>query len=129
MISSQTPTSATTTTGYYRWVIVLLLFTATTINYLDRQIIGLLKPILEVEFSWTETDFGRIVTAFSAAYAVGLLLFGWFIDKVGTKMGYSITIIFWSVAGMLHAVARSAFGFGLARVGLGLGKPAIIRRP
>ncbi|HLL94362.1 MAG TPA: MFS transporter [Spirosoma sp.] len=122
MISSQTPTSATTTTGYYRWVIVLLLFTATTINYLDRQIIGLLKPILEVEFSWTETDFGRIVTAFSAAYAVGLLLFGWFIDKVGTKMGYSITIIFWSVAGMLHAVARSAFGFGLARVGLGLGE-------
>ncbi|GGB87370.1 MFS transporter [Dyadobacter sediminis] len=110
------------TSGNYRWIIVILLFTATTINYLDRQIIGLLKPILEKEFVWTETDFARIVMAFTAAYAVGLLLFGWLIDKIGTKTGYSITIIFWSVAGMLHAVARSAFGFGIARVGLGLGE-------
>ena len=108
--------------GNYRWVIVVLLFTATTINYLDRQIIGLLKPILEKEFVWTETDFARIVMAFTAAYAIGLLLFGWLIDKIGTKKGYSITIVFWSIAGMLHAVARSAFGFGLARVGLGLGE-------
>ncbi|MEO6286225.1 MAG: MFS transporter [Dyadobacter sp.] len=110
------------TTKNYRWIIVVLLFTATTINYLDRQIIGLLKPILEKEFVWTETDFARIVMAFTAAYAVGLLLFGWLIDKIGTKSGYSITIVFWSIAGMLHAVARSAFGFGLARVGLGLGE-------
>ncbi|MCF0062507.1 MFS transporter [Dyadobacter chenwenxiniae] len=109
-------------TKNYRWLIVVLLFTATTINYLDRQIIGLLKPILEKEFAWTETDFARIVMAFTAAYAVGLLLFGWLIDKIGTKMGYSITIVFWSIAGMLHAVAGSAFGFGLARVGLGLGE-------
>ncbi|GAB3775560.1 MFS transporter [Spirosoma horti] len=98
------------------------MFTATTINYLDRQIIGLLKPILEVEFSWTETNFSRIVTAFSAAYAVGLLAFGWFIDKVGTRIGYAVTIVWWSVAGMLHALARSVFGFGLARIGLGLGE-------
>lgn len=123
MITSKTPTPvATTTVGNYRWVIIVLLFTATTINYLDRQIIGLLKPILEVEFAWTETDFARIVIAFTAAYAIGLLLFGWFIDKVGTKIGYSVTIVFWSIAGMLHAVARSAFGFGIARVGLGLGE-------
>ena len=108
--------------GNYRWIIVVLLFTATTINYLDRQIIGLLKPILEKEFVWTETDFARIVMAFTAAYAIGLLLFGWLIDKIGTKKGYSITIVFWSIAGMLHAIARSAFGFGLARVGLGLGE-------
>lgn len=107
---------------HYRWIIVVLLFTATTINYLDRQIIGLLKPILEVEFNWTETQFARIVIAFTAAYAIGLLAFGWFIDKVGTKVGYAVTIIWWSVAGMLHALARSAFGFGLARVGLGLGE-------
>ncbi|MEZ4905903.1 MAG: MFS transporter [Spirosomataceae bacterium] len=106
----------------YRWIIVFLLFTATTINYLDRQIIGLLKPILEKEFDWSETDFAQIVMAFTAAYAVGLLAFGWFIDKIGTKLGYSITIVFWSIAGMLHALARSAFGFGLARVGLGLGE-------
>ncbi len=106
----------------YRWLIVVLLFTATTINYLDRQIIGLLKPILEKEFTWSETDYARIIMAFTAAYAVGLLALGWLIDKIGTKKGYSITIVFWSVAGMLHALARSAFGFGLARVGLGLGE-------
>jgi ACS family hexuronate transporter-like MFS transporter len=106
----------------YRWLIVVLLFTATTINYLDRQIIGLLKPLLEKEFTWSETDYARIIMAFTAAYAVGLLALGWLIDKIGTKRGYSITIIFWSLAGMLHALARSAFGFGLARVGLGLGE-------
>jgi len=106
----------------YRWIIVVLLFTATTINYLDRQIIGLLKPILEKEFEWSETDFARIVMAFTAAYAIGLLTFGWIIDKIGTKSGYAITIVFWSIAGILHAWARSAFGFALARVGLGLGE-------
>jgi len=101
---------------------VVLLFFATTINYVDRQIIGLLKPILEKEFSWTETDFAHIVMAFTAAYAIGLVFFGWLIDKIGTKLGYTITVIVWSIAGMLHALARSAFGFGLARVGLGLGE-------
>lgn len=120
MTTSQAP--KTTTTGIYRWGIVVLLFTATTINYLDRQIIGLLKPLLEVEFSWTESDFAGIVIAFTAAYAVGLLVMGWFVDKVGTKIGYAVTIVWWSVAGMLHALARSAFGFGVARVGLGLGE-------
>ncbi|MEO8470758.1 MAG: MFS transporter [Chryseolinea sp.] len=106
----------------YRWLIVVLLFTATTINYLDRQIIGLLKPVLEKEFEWTETDFARIVMAFTAAYAVGLLISGGLIDRIGTKLGYTITVIVWSIAGMLHALARGAFGFGVARVGLGLGE-------
>lgn len=106
----------------YRWIIVTLLFFATTINYLDRQIIGLLKPILEKEFNWSETDFAHIVMAFTAAYAIGLISLGWLIDKIGTKLGYSITIIFWSIAGMLHAFAKSAFGFGAARVGLGIGE-------
>ena len=98
-----------------------LLFFATTINYIDRQIIGLLKPILEKEFNWTETDFAHIVMAFTAAYAIGLLILGRFIDKIGTRSGYSIIIIIWSVAGMLHAIARSALHFSLARVGLGFG--------
>src|SRR5690554_3455582 len=106
----------------YRWLIVVLLFLATTINYLDRQIIGLLKPTLEAEFNWSETDFAYIVMAFTAAYALGLLFFGWFVDKVGTKLGYSISIIVWSTAGMLHAIARSVFGFSAARVGLGVGE-------
>ncbi len=106
----------------YRWLIVVLLLFATIINYLDRQIIGLLKPILEKEFNWTETDFARIVMAFTAAYAAGLLLTGRFIDKTGTKLGYAITVVVWSLAGMFHALARSAFGFGVARFVLGLGE-------
>lgn len=106
----------------YRWIIVALLFFATAINYLDRQIIGLLKPILESEFSWTETDYARIVMAFTAAYAIGLLLLGKFIDSVGTRIGYAATIIFWSIAGMMHAFARSVPGFAWARVALGIGE-------
>ena len=106
----------------FRWVIVVLLFLATTINYLDRQIIGLLKPILEKEFSWTESNFAHIVIAFTAAYAVGLLGFGWLIDRVGTKIGYSISVVIWSLMGMLHAAAKSVMGFSLARIGLGIGE-------
>jgi ACS family hexuronate transporter-like MFS transporter len=106
----------------YRWLIVSLLFFATTINYLDRQIIGLLKPILEKEFDWTETDFAHIVMAFTAAYAIGLLLAGRMIDKTGTRIGYAISIVIWSIAGMLHALARSVVGFAIARIGLGVGE-------
>jgi ACS family hexuronate transporter-like MFS transporter len=109
-------------TNNYRWIIVALLFLATTINYIDRQIIGLLKPILEVEFSWSESDFARIVVAFTTAYAIGLLLFGRLIDRVGTKIGYSLSVIIWSAMGMLHAAASSVTGFSLARIGLGLGE-------
>ncbi len=99
-----------------------MLLAATTINYVDRQVIGLLKPILEKEFNWTETDFARIVMAFSAAYAAGLLLMGRLIDRVGTKRGYSISVIIWSVAGMMHAVVRSVFGFAAVRMVLGIGE-------
>ncbi|MDH4089776.1 MAG: MFS transporter [Cyclobacteriaceae bacterium] len=111
-----------TTIKNYRWLIVVLLFSATTINYLDRQIIGLLKPLLEKEFEWTETDFARIVMAFTAAYAIGLLVSGGIIDRIGTKAGYTITIVIWSLAGMFHALARSVTGFSIARIGLGLGE-------
>ena len=106
----------------YRWLIVALLFFATTINYLDRQIIGLLKPTLESEFAWSETDFAHIVMAFTAAYAIGLLSFGWLIDKIGTKAGYSWSVIIWSISGMFHALARSVSGFSIARIGLGIGE-------
>ena len=109
-------------TTNYRWLIVALLFLATTINYIDRQIIGLLKPILEVEFNWSESDFAKIVVAFTAAYAIGLLLFGRLIDRVGTKIGYSISVVIWSAMGMLHAAASTVTGFSLARIGLGLGE-------
>ena len=106
----------------YRWIIISLLFTATCINYLDRQIIGLLKPILEKEFNWTETDFSHIVMAFTAAYAVGLLIAGGVIDKVGTKIGYTFTVIIWSTAAMFHALAKSVVGFSVARIFLGIGE-------
>lgn len=106
----------------YRWLIVTLLFLGTVINYLDRQIIGLLKPSLEMEFQWTESDFGKIMSAFSFAYAIGLLLSGRFIDKVGTKLGYSVAVVFWSIAGMGHALAKSVTGFSIARLSLGIGE-------
>ena len=91
--------------GTYRWRVVALLFFATTINYLDRQVIGLLKPTLEAQFGWTESDYGTVVMAFQAAYALSLLAFGGLIDRIGTKLGYAISIVVWSLAAMLHAVA------------------------
>lgn len=111
-----------TPVGNYRWFICFLLFLATTINYLDRQILGLLKPQLEGEFDWTETDYSYIVMAFTATYALGQLLYGRVIDRIGTKLGYSISITLWSVAAMLHALARSTFGFGFMRALLGIGE-------
>jgi ACS family hexuronate transporter-like MFS transporter len=111
-----------TKTGNYRWVIVVLLFFATTINYLDRQVIGLLKPTLEKEFNWTEVDYGNIVMAFQAAYALGLLLFGGFIDKIGTKLGYTISLIVWSLAAIFHAIVKTTLGFSVVRAVLGLGR-------
>ncbi|WP_276345640.1 MFS transporter [Daejeonella sp. JGW-45] len=104
----------------YRWLILALLVSATTINYLDRQVLGLLKPILEVEFNWSETDFAYMVTAFTGAYALGLISWGWLIDRIGSKLGYTIAVSTWSLMGMVHAAARTALGFGLARVGLGI---------
>ncbi|HEY8916843.1 MAG TPA: MFS transporter [Chitinophaga sp.] len=112
----------TNKTGHYRWAICSLLFFATTINYLDRQVVGYLKPILEKEFNWTETDYSHIVMAFTAAYAFGLLLFGRVIDKLGSKLGYSISIAIWSIAAMLHAVVKTTLGFGIVRASLGLGE-------
>lgn len=108
--------------GNYRWTICALLFFATTINYLDRQVIGLLKPTLEKTFNWSETDYSRIVMAFQAAYAISLLVFGGIIDRIGVKLGYVISVVVWSIAAMIHALATTTFGFGAARALLGLGE-------
>jgi ACS family hexuronate transporter-like MFS transporter len=117
--------------GRYRWVIVALLFFATSINYIDRQVIGLLKPVLEKDFHWNEKDYGYIVMAFQTSYAIGLLFFGRLVDRIGSKRGYSFSVIFWSLAAMLHALAKTTFGFGLARTALGMGEsgnfPAAIK--
>ncbi|MEO5998868.1 MAG: MFS transporter [Chitinophagaceae bacterium] len=104
----------------YRWLILTLLVTATTINYLDRQILGLLKPILEIEFNWTETDFAFLVMVFTGAYAVGLVFWGWLADRIGSKVSYIISVTAWSIMGILHFAAKTVTGFGLARIGLGL---------
>jgi ACS family hexuronate transporter-like MFS transporter len=115
----------------FRWTICALLFFATTINYIDRQVLGILATTLEKEIGWSEIEYAYIVTAFQAAYAIGLLLVGRIMDLVGTKLGYTIAMIVWSVAAMAHALARSAFGFGAARFALGLGEsgnfPAAIK--
>ncbi|RPH36373.1 MFS transporter [bacterium] len=117
--------------GHYRWTICSLLFFATTINYLDRNILGILAPTLQREIGWTPVEYGYITTAFQAAYAVGLLWFGWFIDRYGTKIGYSLSLIGWTIAAAAHALAQTVFGFGVARFFLGLSEagnfPAAIK--
>jgi ACS family hexuronate transporter-like MFS transporter len=101
--------------GHYRWVICGLLFFAATINYIDRQVISILKPTLQAEFGWSEIDYGDIVFAFQLAYAIGLLLSGRIIDRIGAKLGFAIAIVLWSVAAMAHAEA-AVFGPAVAAV-------------
>jgi ACS family hexuronate transporter-like MFS transporter len=108
--------------GGYRWVVCALLFCATTINYVDRGVLGVLAPDLQKAIGWTDTQYGDINAAFSLAYALGFVLFGRFIDRVGTRVGYAVALVVWSVAAASHALARSAFGFGVARFLLGLGE-------
>ena len=144
------PLHSATRVGWYRWVICLLLFLAATINYIDRQVIGLLKPTLQAQFGWSEIDYADIVFSFQLAYAIGLLLAGRFIDRVGTKIGFTIAVLVWSIAAMAHAeapafgpaaavvlgafglaYAPSVAGFIAARFALGIGEagnfPAAIK--
>src|SRR5512140_723527 len=93
--------------GRFRWLICAVLFLGTTVNYVDRQVIGLLKPTLETQFQWTETDYANIVFSFQLAYAIGLLLAGGILDRVGVRLGYSIAVLFWSVAAVAHGFMRS----------------------
>jgi len=154
--TSQTAAPAAATTGvkarvgYFRWVICGLLFFATTINYIDRQVIGILKPTLQQQLGWSEVDYGDIVFAFQLAYAVGLLLAGRMMDRLGTKLGYAVAIIVWSIAAIAHAevafygpaaaavlgvlgltYSASVAGFIAARLALGFGEagnfPAAIK--
>ena len=135
-VAAQTKEGAgTTATGAqvarYRWVICALLFFATTINYVDRQVIGILAKDLQRTIGWSELEYGNIVAAFQAAYAVGLLFAGKLMDRFGTKVGYAVALTVWSLAGIVTALARSAVQFGLVRAALGLGEagnfPAAIK--
>ena len=110
--------------GRYRWGICALLFAVITVNYIDRQIIGVLKPVIEEDMGWSEIDYGNIVTAFQASYGIGLLVVGRWLDKVGTRKGMAIAITVWSLAACFHAAARSVLQFIFARVVLGLAESA-----
>lgn len=107
--------------GTYRWRIVVLLFFATTINYLDRQVLGILAPQVQTQFGWSESDYGFIIMAFQAAYAIGLLSMGALLDKIGTRLGFIISVSLLSLAGMFHAAVSSVAAFATARFALGIG--------
>lgn len=111
-----------TRTRNYRWAVMALLFFATSINYLDRQVLSYLKPTLEKELGWDNTIYGYINSVFQLFYALGLLFAGWIIDKVGTKLGYIVSITVWSTASLLNAAAGSTLGFLAARGLLGIGE-------
>lgn len=118
--------------GGYRWIILGLVFFATTVNYLDRQVISLLKDdYLEPLFGWTETDYANIIVIFQLCYAIGMLGVGWIIDRIGTRLGYALSLLVWSFAAIGHAFARSTSGFMVARGVLGLSEsgnfPAAIK--
>ena len=123
--------AVSTRTGWHRWTVCALLFFATTVNYIDRQVIGILKPLLSKELGWTEINYGDIVFWFQVAYAIGLLGVGSLIDRIGVRRGYALAVAIWSVAAMAHAAARSITGFAVARFALGIGEagnfPAAIK--
>ena len=113
---------AVTRAGRYRWGIVALLFMATVINYVDRQMIGVLKPTLSKDLGWTETDFANVIFFFQMAYAIGYIGFGRIVDVIGARMGYAVAFVIWQVAHIAHGGAYSVTQFAMARFGLGIGE-------
>jgi ACS family hexuronate transporter-like MFS transporter len=120
-VASITPPPANPS-GQRRWIICALLLFAATVNYMDRQVIALLKPILQVQFGWDDVGYSNIVLAFQFAYAAGLLFVGKLIDRLGTRKGFSLAVFVWSIAAMAHAAATSILQFAAARFSLGLGE-------
>ncbi|OYW23129.1 MAG: MFS transporter [Sphingomonas sp. 32-62-10] len=120
-----------TRSGASRWVIVAMVFFAIMLNYVDRQILALLKPTLEAEFKWSDDDYANMVSAFQLSAAFALLGTGWFIDRVGLRIGFALGVAVWSIAGMAHAFASGVVGFIIARVVLGaaesIGTPAAVK--
>jgi ACS family hexuronate transporter-like MFS transporter len=111
--------------GNFRWIICALLLLGVTKNYMDRQVLGVLKTTLQGQFAWTEIDYGNLVFAFQAAYAVGLVVVGRLVDRLGTRLGYAIAMIFWSLASMAHAIGNSLASFVVARSALGFGEAGV----
>ncbi|MGI4866653.1 MAG: MFS transporter [Janthinobacterium lividum] len=119
-LSNSPPGTVTAAIGKYRWTICSLVFFATTINYLDRAVISLLKPTLEKVFDWNAGDYANIEIAFKLAYSIGMVGVGRIIDKMGTKLGYALSTVLWSISAMGHALVSSTLGFGIARSFLGI---------
>src|SRR5229473_286342 len=125
MLNHQARANAPSRSGYFRWVICALLLLGTTKNYMDRWVLSLLKTTLQHDFGWNEINYSDVVLAFQAAYAVGMLAVGRFIDRFGTRLGYAIVMVFWSLASMAHAVGSSLSSFFMARIALGLGESGV----
>lgn len=119
-----TPPRLTSPGGRVRWTICALLFAATTINYIDRSVLGILAPTLQRDLAWTEADYANIVSWFTLAYGVGFLFAGRTIDALGTRVGLALALVAWSLAAMGHALARTVAGFSVARFALGLSESA-----
>ena len=111
---------ATAADGVFRWIVVVLLFLATTVNYLDRAVLGVLKPLLDRDLGWTQIDYGWMVTAFQATYALGYLLAGRWFDRIGVRAGLLVAVTAWSFAACAHGVVHTVIGFVIARALLGL---------
>jgi ACS family hexuronate transporter-like MFS transporter len=111
--------------GRFRWVICALLFFGVTKNYMDRQVLGVLKSTLQHDLGWNDIDYGNLVFAFQAAYAMGMIFVGRLIDRLGTRIGYAVAMVFWSLASMGHAIANSLAGFMIARCALGFGEAGV----
>jgi MFS transporter, ACS family, hexuronate transporter len=123
--SGDLPPSTSSRIGYFRWIICALLLFGTTKNYMDRQVLGVLKTTLQHDFGWNEIDYGNLVFAFQAAYAVGMVVVGRLIDRVGTRLGYAVVMVFWSLASMGHAIGSSFTSFVVARSALGFGEAGV----
>ena len=113
---------AATRVGHYRWIIVALLFAATVINYIDRQMLGVLKPTLSEDLGWSEVDFANIVFWFQTAYAIGYIGFGRLVDLIGARLGYAIAFVIWTIAHIAHGGVHSVTQFAMVRFGLGIGE-------
>jgi len=123
--SPDTPNPISNAVGKFRWVICALLLFGVTKNYMDRQVLGLLKVTLQHDLGWNDIDYSNIVLAFQAAYAVGMVIAGRLVDRLGTRLGYALAMVFWSLASMAHAFASSFTGFLVARFALGLGEAGV----
>src|SRR5215470_434407 len=111
--------------GRFRWVICAILFLGVMKNYMDRQVLGVLKIPLQNQFGWNDIDYGNVVSTFQLAYAAGMIAVGPLVDRLGTKIGYAAVMVFWSVASMAHAAAGSLSGFIAARAALGFGEAGV----